>query len=147
MRFFDDFEVGETKQLGARPMSRESILEFAQKFDRQSFHVDEEAAKQSIYKGLIASGLHTLATAASIVVDEYLVGTATTGGTGMKNVRWHKPVRPGDHVAVQIEIVRKEAHPKTSTLGVITTRQTVRIDDGSVVMTGDVDFLFSRRPA
>jgi acyl dehydratase len=147
MKYFEDFQVGESKQLGERLMSREDIIEFALKFDRQAIHIDEVAAKKTIFKGLIASGLHTLSTAASIVVDEYLQDTAMVGGAGMNNVLWVKPVRPGDHIAVKIEVVRKTPHPKTSILGVVTTQQTVTTDDGSVVMTGEVDYLFGRQPA
>jgi acyl dehydratase len=147
MKYFEDFQVGESKQLGERLMSREDIIEFALKFDRQAIHIDEVAAKKTIFKGLIASGLHTLSTAASIVVDEYLQDTAMVGGAGMNNVLWVKPVRPGDHIAVKIEVVRKTPHPKTSILGVVTTQQTVTTDDGSVVMTGEVDYLFGRKPA
>lgn len=146
MKYFEDFQVGESRQLGVRLMSREDIIEFALKFDRQPIHIDEGAAKKTIFKGLIASGLHTLSTAASIVVDEYLPDTAMVGGAGMNNVLWVKPVRPGDHIAVKIEVVRKAHHPKTSILGVVTTQQTVTTDDGSVVMTGEVDYLFGRKP-
>jgi acyl dehydratase len=147
MKYFEDFQVGESRQLGARLMSREDIIEFGHKFDRQPMHTDEVAAKKTIFKGLIASGLHTLSTAASIVVDEYLPDTAMVGGAGMNNLLWVKPVRPGDCIAVRIEVLQKTPHPKASILGVVTTRQTVTIDDGSVVMTGEVDFLFSRKPA
>lgn len=146
MKYFDDFQVGESRQLGERLMSLEDIIDFAIKFDRQPIHTDEVAARKSIFKGIIASGLHTLSTAASIVVDEYLPDTAMVGGAGMDNVQWVKPVRPGDHIAVKIEVIKKAHHPKTSILGVVTTRQTVTTGDGSVVMTGEVDYLFGRKP-
>lgn len=147
MKYFEDFQVGESRQLGARLMNREDIIEFALKFDRQPIHTDDAAAKKTIFKGLIASGLHTLSTAASIVVDEYLSDTAMVGGAGMNNVQWVKPVRPGDLIAVKIEVIQKTPHPKTSLLGFVTTHQTVTTYDGSVVMTGEVDYLFGRKPA
>jgi acyl dehydratase len=84
--------------------------------------------------------------AASIVVDEFLAGAAMAGGAGMNNVRWTKPVRPGDQISVQLTISRVEPHPKLPQLGVVGTVQKVTTQDGSIVMTGEVDYLFARRP-
>lgn len=147
MKFFEDFQVGETRQLGAREMSRDDIIAFGRQFDRQPLHTDEVAARQSHFKGLIACGLHTLSTASSIVIDEYMVDAALVCGAAMNNVRWAKPVRPGDHVTVKVQVVKTAPHPQTSILGVVTTRQTVTTDDGSVAITGEVEYLLRRKPA
>lgn len=146
MRYFEDFEAGASHQLGSRVMSKADIIAFAQQFDRLPFHLDEEAAAKTMFKGLVASGLHTLSVAASIVVDEFLAGAAMAGGAGMNNVRWTKPVRPGDQISVQLTISRVEPHPKLPQLGVVGTVQKVTTQDGSIVMTGEVDYLFARRP-
>ena len=147
MRYFEDVEAGATYQLGSRVMSKAAIIAFAQQFDRLPFHLDEEAASRTMFKGLIASGLHTLSVAASIVVDEFLTGAAMAGGAGMNNVRWIQPVRPGDEVSVHLTISRVQPHPKLPQLGVVSTAQKVAIQDGSVVMTGEVDYLFAKRPS
>jgi acyl dehydratase len=146
MRYFEEFDPGASHQLGSRVMSKAAIIGFAQQFDRLPFHVDEEAAAKSLFKGLIASGLHTLSVAASIVVDEFLAGAAMAGGAGMNNVRWTKPVRPGDEISVHLTISQVESHPKLQQLGVVSTLQKVTTQDGSVVMTGEVDYLFVKRP-
>ena len=146
MRYFEDFKAGASHQLGSRVMSKAAIIAFAQQFDRLPFHVDEEAAAKTMFKGLIASGLHTLSVAASIVVDEFLADAAMAGGAGMNNVRWTKPVRPGDEVSVHLTISKVEPHPKLQHLGVVSTSQKVTALDGSVVMTGEVDYMFVKRP-
>lgn len=146
MRHFEDFEVGAAHQLGSRVMDKASIIAFAQQFDKLPVHLDEEAAAKTMFKGLIASGLHTLSVATSIMVDEFLVGTAMVGGAGMNNVRWTKPVRPGDAVSVHVTVTKVDAHPKLPQLGVVCASLKVTAQDGSVVMTGDVDYLFARRP-
>lgn len=147
MRYFEDFEPGASHQLGSRVMSQAAIVAFARQFDRLPFHLDEAAAAKTHFKGLVASGLHTLSVAASIVVDEFLAGAAMAGGAGMNNVRWTKPVRPGDEIAVHLTISRVESHPKQLRLGVVSTLLKVTTQDGSVVMTGEVDYLFARRAA
>lgn len=146
MRHFEDFKVGASHQLGSRVMSKAAIVAFAQQFDRLPFHVDEEAAARTQFKGLIASGLHTLSVAASIVVDEFLGDAAMAGGAGMNNVRWTKPVRPGDEISVHLTISKAEPHPKQPHLGVVGMALKVVTLQGSVVMTGDVDYLFTKRP-
>jgi acyl dehydratase len=146
MRYFEDFEVGAAYQLGSRVMGKADIIAFAQQFDRQPFHLDDEAASQSIFGGLVASGLHTLFVAATIVEDDFLAGTAMAAGAGMDKVRWTRPVRPGDEISVHLAISRLQPHAKRPQLGLVGTVQTVSIQDGSIVMTGEVDYLFARRP-
>lgn len=146
MRYFEDFEVGAAYQLGSRVMSKADIIAFAQQFDRQPFHLDEEAASRSIFGGLVASGLHTLFVAATIVEDDFLAGTAMAAGAGMDKVRWTRPVRPGDEISVHLAISRVEPYARRPQLGLVGTVQEVAIQDGSIVMTGEVDYLFARRP-
>lgn len=146
MRYFEDFEVGASYQLGSRVMSKADIIAFAQQFDRQPFHLDDEAAARSMFGGLVASGLHTLLVAASIVDADFLSGTAMAAGAGMDKVRWTRPVRPGDEISVHLAISRVQPHPKRPQLGLVGTVQRVAVQDGSIVMTGEVDYLFARRP-
>ena len=105
MRHYEDIAVGEEAELGSRVIERDAMLAFSETFDRLPFHVDEAAAERSMFKGLIASGLHTVSAAAGIVVDHYLRETSMTGASGMDGVRWLQPVRPGDRLRVHIKVL------------------------------------------
>jgi acyl dehydratase len=96
MMFWEDFEVGGRFEMGRHTFSEEEILEFGRRFDPQAFHTDPEAAKRGFFGGVIASGFHTCAIAMRIMVDSYLARAASLGAPGLENVRWPKPVRPGD---------------------------------------------------
>ena len=146
MRYFEDFEVGAAYRLGSRVMSKADIIAFARQFDRRPVHLDEEAASRSMFGGLVASGLHTLCVAATIVDEDFLAGTAMAAGAGMDKVRWTKPVRPGDELSVHLTISRVAPHPRRPQLGLVGTVQQVVIQDGSTVMSGEVDYLFASRP-
>lgn len=145
MRYFEDFLPGTNHQLGSRLMESEAIQRFAREFDRLPFHLDPLAAEQSIFGGLIASGLHTLSVAASIVVDDLLLGSSMTGGMGISQLRWLNPVRPGDHISVEVAIVETEVLSKRPRLGRVRMAYTVRNQALATVMVADVDYLFSRR--
>lgn len=96
MLYLDDFEAGQTIELGSRSVTKEEIIAFAEQFDPQPFHTDEEAAADTIYGGLIASGWHTVSLFMRLLVDGLLSNAASMGSPGVDEVRWHKPVRPGD---------------------------------------------------
>ncbi|MFL6624424.1 MAG: MaoC/PaaZ C-terminal domain-containing protein [Sulfurifustis sp.] len=145
MKYFEDFRVGTSYRLGQKAVTKESILRFAQEFDRLPFHVDEDAARRSMFGGLIASGLQTLCLAASIIVDDLLIGSEMTGGLGMSDVRWLKPVRPGDAIEVGLVVAETEIMKKQPELGRIRVDLTVFNQDEAVVMTAAVDYLFKRR--
>src|SRR5437867_2941032 len=112
-KYLEDFEVGETLELGSCRVTREEILEFARRYDPQPFHVDEAAARQSIYGGLIASGWHTTAMLMRLLVDR-MAGVKTMGSPGTDEIRWLKPVRPGDTLtarAVVLDVVPSRSKP------------------------------------
>lgn len=114
--FWEDQTVGRIRELGAHPFTREEILSFARRFDPQPFHVDEEAAKASIFGGLVASGLHTggvfMRKLVAYIMAETAAGRAR-GETppklgvspGFRDMRWPVPVRPGDVVTYRSEVV------------------------------------------
>ena len=93
---FEDFEPGRVFELGAREVTEEEIVAFAREWDPQPFHVDPEAAQESSFGGLIASGWHTGAMWMRLYVDSLLVGAASMGSPGIEELRWLAPVRPGD---------------------------------------------------
>jgi len=145
MRYLDDIAVGEVHELRPRTISRESIIAFAREFDRHPVHLDEEAALASQFRGLIASGLHTLSLTASAITDDYLGDIAFVAGAGMAHVQWPRPVRPGDSLAVRIEVLSKGDHPKSTMLGVLRVGLTVTNQSAAVVMTASVDYLITKQ--
>src|SRR5437870_7824115 len=104
MRYFEDFKVGESLDLGRRSVSADEIVAFARQFDPQPFHVDEEAAKRSVFGGLIASGWQTCALAMRMMCDAYLLDAASAGSPGVENIRWILPVRPRDTLRVRLTV-------------------------------------------
>lgn len=146
MRYFEDFPIGEVMERGPYVVTREEILAFARQFDPQPFHVDEDAARQSIYGGIIASGWHTAAICHKLLVEGLLGQAASMGSPGLDELRWKKPVRPGDALSVRIETL--EARPSASKpdRGALKFRFEVVNQHGDVVMTEIATALFARRP-
>lgn len=147
MRYFEDFPIGEVMERGPYVVTREEILAFARQFDPQPFHIDEDAARQSIYGGIIASGWHTAAICHKLLVEGLLGQSASMGSPGLDELRWKKPVRPGDSLTVRIETL--EARPSVSKpdRGALKFRFEVLNQHGEVVMTELANALFARRPA
>jgi acyl dehydratase len=143
--FFEDFQVGAISETGHYTVSKEEILDFARRFDPQPFHVDETAALRSPFGGLIASGWHTMALCHKILVTEFLgPDSGSLGSPGVDEIRWLKPVRPGDTLSVQTEVL--EAAPARSKPGgLVKLRYLVRNQKGETVMTVIGNGYFRRR--
>jgi acyl dehydratase len=148
MKYWEDIKVGDTGQLGAYTVTEAEILAYARKYDPQPFHVDPEAAKRSIFGGLIASGWHTCAILMRLSVDQMQQDrTAGVGSPGIDSVRWLKPVRPGDTLSARTEIL--ETWPSRSKpMGFIRRRADVLNQHGEVVLTTvGVGMVKRREPA
>lgn len=104
-RYYEDCEIGQTAALGSYTVTEEEITEFATKYDPQPFHTDKNEAKDSMFGGIIASGWQTAAICMRLFVDDVLEDMASAGGRGIDELRWYAPVRPGDVLSVQIEII------------------------------------------
>jgi acyl dehydratase len=145
--WFEDFPVGMTVEIPGPVLTRESILEYARRYDPQPFHVDEEAAKRSPYGGLIASGWHTVSLAMRMICDAYLLDAASLGSPGVNQVRWLKPVRPGDSLRLRMTVL--EARPSASKpdRGTVLHRWDVLNQNGETVMTMEGYGMFRRRGA
>jgi acyl dehydratase len=144
-RHLEDFEVGETFELGSCHVTREEILEFARRYDPQPFHVDEEAARRSIYGGLIASGWHTTAMLMRLLVDG-MAGAASMGSPGADEIRWLRPVRPGDTLTARgliLDVVPSRSKPDR---GHIRAAYEVFNQKGEKVMTMISRGIYARRP-
>jgi acyl dehydratase len=153
--YLEDFQPGAEEETPAREVSREEIVAFAREFDPQPFHVDEEAARRSIYGGLIASGWHTAAICMRLVVDHALHsgrgeegagGTGSLGSPGVDELRWLRPVRPGDRLRVRIEVLEVVPSRSKPDRGLVKLRYTMRNQEGQDVMTMIALGLMLRRP-
>lgn len=143
--YWEDFKPGDTFPMGERAMDRGEMMAFARQFDPQPFHVDEAAAKRSMYGGLIASGWHTVAIVMRMMCDSYLNQSASLGSPGVDNVRWLKPVRPGDTIRAQRTVLESRASQSRPEMGLVKTRWEVFNQDGELVMTMEGTGMFQRR--
>ena len=147
MRYFEDFKPGDVIELGSRTISKERILAFAREFDPQPFHTDEEAAKRSIYGGLLASGWHTGSLLMRLLYDGLLHDTASLGSPGIDELRWLKPVRPGDTLAARMTILESIPSRSKPDRGLIRSLMEMRNQHGEVVLSIRGLSLLGRRPA
>jgi acyl dehydratase len=130
---YEDVEVGATTTHGEYEVTREELLTFAEQYDPQPFHTDEAAAEESLFGGLVASGWHTAAVTMRLVVDGVLSESGAMGAVGVDELRWPNPVRPGDVLSVEVEILGKE--PWREGIGVVRTRIDTVKPDGEVAQS------------
>ncbi len=109
VRYFEDFAPGDTYELGSVTLTREKLLEFAREYDPQPIHLDDERARESVFGGLIASGWQTVALFMRLFVDGLLNSTVSMASPGIDELRWLRPVRPGDTLRARVTIL--EATP------------------------------------
>jgi acyl dehydratase len=122
-KYYEDYEVGDTTEFGERTVTKEEIIEFAEKYDPQQMHVDEEAAAETMFGGLIASGWHTAAVCMRMYV-EHMIDTASQGARGVDELRWIRPVRPGDTLTATAEVVDVYPDEESSAIGYVDTKLT-----------------------
>ncbi len=145
-RYFDDIEVGEVLKSGPYAMSRAEIVEFAGRYDPRPFHLDEAAGGRSVFGGLVASGIHTIAVWNRLRLDAE-GGLEMLAGLGFDELRYAVPVRPGDRLSLTATCIEKEASSTKPDRGVMRFHQSLRNQDGEEVMTLVVTLLVARRPA
>jgi acyl dehydratase len=143
--YFEDFLPGETLEYGAYPVTKQAILIFARQFDPQPFHLDEDAARASLLGGLAASGWHTAAMVMRINCDAFLNDSASTGGAGIKEVRWLKPVRPGDILSVRRTTIAVRNSASRPLMGLVEMICDVRNQNQDSVMSQQMTLLLERR--
>ena len=144
--YFEDVEVGQVQRFGRYEVTRDEIIEYARQFDPQLFHVDEEAAKRSMFGGLIASGWHTGAMLMRMLCDHAIPGSATTGAVGFDDLKWVKPVRPGDVLSVETLVKEKIESRRRQDVGTVKIESRVLDQHGHAVMTLTSLVLYRRRP-
>jgi len=145
-KYFEDIAIGERRDCGGKVVTKEEIVAFATEYDPQSFHIDEAAAKTSIYGGLIASGWHTGAMVMRLMVDNFVSNVASVGSPGFDNLRWVKPVRPGDTLHVRSECIEKIESKSRPTIGIVKFKNETYNQKGETVMTMTAIGLYLRRP-
>lgn len=121
--YYEDISVGDTHKFGSYTVGKEEIITFAEQYDPQPFHVDEEAAKESVFGGLIASGLQTVGIGQRMMVKNILLDSNVRGALGVDNLRWKQPVRPGDTLSVRSEVIEKRTW--VDDLGIVHMEMTI----------------------
>lgn len=133
--YWEDFPAGHSMAFGAYPVTKEAVIDFAQRYDPQPFHLDEEAARGSLFGGLCASGWHTCAMAMRMMCDEYLLEAASLGSPGIDELRWLKPVCPGDTISAEMTVLEARVMNSKPHVGLVLSRWRVFNQDGVDVMT------------
>jgi acyl dehydratase len=133
--YFEDYLPGAVHEFGSVTISEAEIIEFARRFDPQPFHIDPEAAKQSAFGGLIASGWHTASLTMRLLVDNYVSRVASLGSPGVDEIRWRRPVRPGDTLSVRVTITESKLSRSKPDQGTIRSYVELLNQHREVVMT------------
>ena len=134
-RYFEDFTLGETWESPPTPVSADEIVAFGQAFDPQPMHTDAARAAASPFKGLVASGWHVAALTMREFVRAGGYGRTPMVGLGIDELRWRAPLRAGDTVSVQREVIELRRSESNPDHGIVRTRITVRNQEGAVVMS------------
>ncbi|MBP8297749.1 MAG: MaoC family dehydratase [Burkholderiales bacterium] len=145
--YLDDFQAGQVRECGRHLVTTEEIVEFATRYDPQPFHTDEAAAQASPYGGLIASGWMTCALAMRMVCDGYLLDAASLGSPGVDQVRWLRPVRPGDVLRMRVTIRDVRVSQSKPDRGIVRTGWEMFNQNDELVLTTEGTGIFRRRPA
>ena len=139
-RYLEDFAVGQTFRSGRLEIDKDRIKAFAAEFDPQVFHLDEEAARNTIFGGLAASGWHTAAVTMRLLVESDLQPAGGIVGAGFDEFRWLRPVRPGDELRVESEILEVRPSRSRPDQGMIKVRTTTinQNDEAVQILIGNL---------
>lgn len=133
-RYFEDYEVGASYEFAPVPVTEAEIVEFAERFDPQTFHIDPARAERSIYGGIIASGWHTGSIAMRLLVENFLSSVASMGSPGVDELRWPRPVRPGDELSLRVTVLEARRSESKPDRGIVKSHSEVFNQHGEVVM-------------
>lgn len=134
-RYFEDYVAGSVHEFGAVTVEEEDIIAFARRFDPQIFHTDPDAAKNTMFGGLIASGWHTAGLMMRLFVDHYLSRVASLGSPGVDELRWLEPVRPGDELSIRVTILETRRSRSKPDRGILCSFIEVLNQNHDVVMS------------
>src|SRR5689334_13950233 len=146
MIYFEDLQVGAETDFGSYQVTREEIIEFARKYDPQPFHLSDEEAAKTHFGSIAASGWHTCAMTMAVVARHVVEQRqAGLGSPGIDDLRWRRPVYPGDTLHVRSKIVEKTPSRSKPEIGSFRSEMTVTNQDDQVVMTFTSIVLIQRR--
>ena len=145
--YWEDFAKGSVAEYGPRLITREEILAFANEFDPQPHHLDEEAARATLLGGLAASGWHTCCLMMRMIADGFILDSSSMGAPGVEEVRWLAPVQPGDSLTVRATVLETRASNSRPDMGLTSFRFDVLNQAGTVVMELITTMMFGRRGA
>lgn len=146
--YYEDIAIGAVQEYGSYQVTREEIIEFATRFDPQPFHLSEEAGKAMHFGGLCASGWHTCAMTMRMIVDQMQAhgGSASLGSPGLDELRWKKPVFPGDTLHMKSTVIDKRESKSRPDMGMIFLQQEVFNQKNELVMSFKPTVMYQRRP-
>lgn len=134
-RYFEDYVSGTTFEYGQISVSADQIIEFARRFDPQPIHVDPEAAARGPFGGLIASGWHTAGVMMRLLADHFISHVASMASPGVDEIRWLKPVRPGDTLSIRVTVLETRRSTSKPDRGVVRSLVEVLNQNREIVMT------------
>lgn len=147
MQYFEDIAVGTRSSFGSYQVTREEVMEFASRYDPQPFHLSDEAAAQTHFGRISASGWHTCAMVMSMIVENLKHNKqAGLGSPGVDELRWLKPVYPGDTLRCETEVIEKRQSQSRPEMGIFKSRMTVFNQNDVAVMSMISNGLISTRP-
>jgi len=146
VRYLEGFLVGQTFGSGRRVVEKQRMKSFAAEFDPQPFHLDDDSAKDTIFGGLAASGWHTAALTMRLLVESELKPAGGIVGAGFDEFRWPQPVRPGDELHLEIEVLDVGPSKSRPNQGLIKVRTTTRNQNGEAVQINVGNLVVQRQP-
>jgi len=144
-RYFEDFAVGQVFNSGRRRVDKEQILAFAREFDPQPYHLDDEAARKSAFRGLVASGWHTAALTMRLMVDGEFKPAGGILGVGFDELSWPRPVRPGDELHAKSEVLEVRPSKSRPDRGLIRVQTTTLNQNDEAVQIFTANLIVPRR--
>jgi len=134
-RYFEDYVAGSVYEFGAISVEQDEVIAFARRFDPQVFHMDPESAKETIFGGLIASGWHTAGLMMRLFAEHFVSKKASLGSPGVDELRWTKPVRPGDELSVRVTVLKTKRSRSKPDRGIVHSFIEVMNQNLEVVMS------------
>jgi acyl dehydratase len=147
MHYLEDFHAGQKFRSGTLKVDEARVRSFAAEFDPQPFHLDDAAARGSIFRGLAASGWHTAAMTMRLLVESELKPAGGIIGAGFDEFKWPRPVRPGDELHLEIEILETRPSKSRPDQGMVKVKTTTLNQNGEPVQVSVGNLVVPRRPA
>lgn len=146
-QWFEEFEIGQRFVSPGVTLTESSIIDFATRYDPQRFHIDREAAAQTHFGGIVASGFQTLALSFRMFFQLGVIHESGIGAPGLEELHWTAPVRPGDTLHTEVEVIELRPSKSKGDRGFVRLRYTTRNQRGETVMTLIVPQIVARRPS